>query len=245
MRRAATQLRYAKAMQMLSRDLQVLRAVGRFGQLSSLHIKAILFHDVSATPWKRALLRLSSDDLLRRIERRIPGGRGGGSAQYVYQLGSVGWSVIHGSRYRPARAVSYHSLAVADVFCTLLALSRDGTIRLVHDQIEGEARHDIEGEVFQPDLLITYDHLGKRVRRTLAIEVDMGTQKPNVIRAKITTYLRAKQLDRGRQFPVYPDVLFVTMDERRASDLRTIIKQYNGAEIFSVITFEELPEALM
>lgn len=245
MRRAATQARYAKAMRLLARDLEVLRVVGRFGQLPTSAIKQLVFHDRDMRVCTRRLESLTRDGSLARIEKRIPGGSQGGSGQYVYQLGAIGWGVIHGGRYRPARAISYHRLAVADVYVSLVVASRDGTLRIHDDKIESEARRDIEGEVFQPDLLLTVDHLERRTRRFIAIEVDMGTQKPNVIRAKLDAYTKAKAKDNGRVFPVYPDVILLTIDNRRKRDLQTIISQHRGDSIFSVYLMDEWPGLLM
>ena len=147
----ATKRRYAIAMQLAARDLLIVRLVATFSQLTSAHVDALVFNDLaSRTPCQRALRRLVRDRLLSRITRRLPGGAKGGSPQYVYQLGADGWHLFNRGKYRPMRAVNYHTLAVADTYVQAVRAQQQGELTVT--AFDTDVRILAAGVEIRPDL---------------------------------------------------------------------------------------------
>lgn len=106
--------------------------VARFRQLSAGHVHAALFADcASKTPCDRALKRLCGRGYLARLIRPV-GGDGGGSSQYVYQLGRAGWRLLGlQGTFWTARSVNLHSLAIADCFIQLRVAEQQGLLTVL------------------------------------------------------------------------------------------------------------------
>ncbi len=84
------------------RDTQVVELVGRFGFMTAEQIRHVAFGGLaSKTPLDRSLMRMTADGHLRRLARFV-GGFGGGSGQYVYQLGREGWRLLARAGHLPA-----------------------------------------------------------------------------------------------------------------------------------------------
>ena len=80
-------LRAVTAQGGVPRDVQVVELVGRFRLMTAEQIRSVVFPaQASKTPLDRALKRLTDAGYLTRLGRMV-GGFGGGSGQYVYQLG--------------------------------------------------------------------------------------------------------------------------------------------------------------
>src|SRR6266487_1921473 len=120
-----------------ARDAAVVELVGRFGQLSTTHIKAVLFPGIAShTPVNRSCARLLASHQLARVGRRASATVNGASP-YVYQLGPEGWKFcgLPGA-YQRSTAVNEHSLGVADVFVSLIEAERDGLLKLLGFELE-------------------------------------------------------------------------------------------------------------
>jgi hypothetical protein len=185
------------------RDAAVVELVGRLNQAASTHIQALLFHDVSRIPRDRCLARLVEGDYLVRVGHRAPGPHGG-NAPIVYQLGPRGWSYLgRTGRYWRRRAVSEHSLIVADIFTRLVGLDRDGTIKLLAAEPEypvGQARADLFLDAGIPGI-------GKR--RVYYLEVQRSSRR-DVIKGKLSTY---SAMFETTKLDVWPWLVFIVMDE--------------------------------
>lgn len=227
---ARTDPLYHESMNLTDRDLQILRLVGRFGQLSSGHIRDLVFDGLSDVPCKRRLAHLTKHRALARIERRTVGGTGAGSGQYVYQLGSLGWQIVRREgRYWPYRAVNYHSLAVGDVYVDLKRLERVGQLRVEFLSAEPDTWASIAGAELRPDLhVILHDLVTNRII-SLWIEVDMGTERQKQLKDKMARYYHAflhsteellEGMGIGRDFPL---VAFLVPDDDRLNELRHLV----------------------
>lgn len=222
------------------RDRAIVALVARFTQLSSAHINELLFSDVqSHTPCDRALLRLTNQHYLARIERRIVGGNKGGSGQYVYQLGRRGYYLLYEGRYNPARAINYHTLGIADCCVALKRLERDGRLTIAGFTIEPRVkigRHQLKPDIF-------FDLIWNDSRLKLWIEVDMGTQGQRQIREKLERYWHAVNEADVSEWPYFPFTLFVAVDDERAKELQWLIEQgpAEAQRQFKVATRETLP----
>lgn len=207
-----------------ARDRQIVMTVGRFGQAAAGQLRAIHFHNVTQTPLDRTLKRLVEQRYLARIERRLVGGTGAGSGQYVYQLGSAGWAALERTRqYRPMRAVSYHTLAIVDAYIELLEWERREAIRLLSFTTEPDTRQVVGGVELRPDLFVEVGEIHKQRALSLWIEVDMGTERPSVIRQKLASYYAAHKSATAAELRVFPRILFVTPDSMREHELTRII----------------------
>src|SRR5690348_5885297 len=122
----------ASRLLLAERDRAVIALVGRFRQLSAAHIGAALFPGlVSKTPLDRCLKRLTERRYLVRLARPV-GGDGGGSAQFVYQLGRLGWQLLgRTGAYWAPRTPNRHALAIADCYVKLLDAERAGKLKLL------------------------------------------------------------------------------------------------------------------
>jgi len=210
----------------LDRDRQIVMSVARFQQLSAGHLRSMLFDDLaSQTPLDRALKRLVDRKYLARIERRMVGGKGAGSGQYVYQLGRQGWLLAgREKKYWPFRAVDYHTLAIADAFVEVLELQHRGRIEILNYITEPETRTHIGGVELRPDLTLEVDDLLNGRTVTLWVEVDMGTERLSVIKAKLASYWHAYE-NAPESLRVFPQVLFLAADNDRAKELRWAVEQ--------------------
>lgn len=224
------------------RDRLIVLSIARFGQLTAGHLRTMHFNDLaSQTPLDRALKRLIERKYLARIERRMVGGTGAGSGQYVYQLGREGWKLAGKEKnYWPFRAVNYHTLAIADVYKELLDYQHAGRIAVEAFETEPESWRDIAGADLRPDLYVELADLVNGRGLALWIEVDLGTERLSIIRQKLANYWHAYE-NAPDSMKVYPQVLFIAPDAARAKELRWTIQQGNeeAQGLFMVSTIHE------
>lgn len=229
-------------MVLASRDRAIVSAVGRFGQLSSKQIRELIFDNTSKTPCDRALRRLTDSRYLARIERRMVGGDKGGSGQYVYQLGNRGHYLLKEvGKYRPARAVNYHSVAIADSYLAIRRLELDGVLDILGFTTEPDCWVNIEGSELKPDLYIELVKRGDSLK--VWFEVDLGTEGQKQIKDKLTRYWRAYNDADSRVWAEFPVVVFVAVDAERDKELVWLIDQgpADAKRLFRVTTKDQLP----
>lgn len=240
---------YYESMLATERDRQIILTVGAFNQLTSSHVKTLLFPESkSQTPVTRALTRLVASKHLARIERRLVGGLGAGSGQYVYQLGTKGWELCgRDGRYWPFRSVDYHTLAIADVFTNLKKLETTGTITLRGYETEPNSWREVAGAKLLPDLYVEIDLPAKRTTAVAWIEVDTGTERQKQIRDKLERYWHARQHVNIEQIAVWPLVVFIAPDQQRIGDLQRWLKLAlpEAQDLFVFHTQDSFMEALV
>lgn len=217
---------YDDSMFATTRDHEIVHTIGRFKQLSSGHVRDLIFHEnLSDTPAKRSLKRLAERGYLKRIERRLIGGTGAGSGQYVYQLGPLGWKITGmEGRYWPARSIDYHTLAIADSYVSLRIAERAGMVNVLTYENEPETWRELAGVQLTPDLYLELELLDKAQRLALWVEVDLGTERQSVIKDKFARYWHAYQ---HAELEVFPLVLFLTPDQHRSYDLKRWLQAGN------------------
>lgn len=226
------------AMILLDRDRQIVLSIGRFGQLAAGHVRALHFDGLTERPVYRALNRLVERKVLSRIERRMIGGTGAGSGQYVYQLGPVGWRFLgREGRYNPSRAVNHHTMALVDAYMALREYENRGRIRIDGIEVDQEGWRQVGRYKVTPDLFVEIADLGKQRNLSFWIEIDMGNQTRPTITDKLARYVGA--LNTAESFVPY--VLFIAQDGRRAAELRWMIEKFpdNVPELFMVSTASE------
>lgn len=226
---AAVKYLYLDGMELLLRDADIMRAVARFGSLTTSQIEEMFFLDLkSRTPVTRALKRLTDQGMLARVSVRLPSNRTGGSPMGCFQIGRTSWSSFNTGRYRPVRDQMklMHTLSVADTYIAIKKAERERWLDVLKVGID---QHDawvmVAGADLRPDLYVELGLREKRERVVLWIEVDMGSERQKQILEKVDRYKYA--LEHSAEYPldVFPSVLFLACDEARADELRTILRR--------------------
>lgn len=246
---ARTDPPYHEYMFMTDRDRQIILAVERFGQLTTGHIRGLFFKGLSNTPSDRALLRLTQRKYLARIERPLAGGNKGGSGQYVYQLGSKGWTDVCRieKRYWPYRATNPHMLAIADAFLALKALEEEGRYAVAGFETEPDTWLTVAGAELRPDLYVEIADPVNRQLHSWWVEVDMGTERKKQLGDKMARYYHVWEHSEESTLPTFPLVVFLVPDEQRAQELRWLIGRgkADAQQLFRVELMTTFPRSLL
>lgn len=184
-------------------------------------IRDVLFTTQSSkTPLDRTLKRLTDAGYLARLGRLV-GGFGGGSGQYVYQLGRVGWRYLgKGGGYRPLRVVDYHTLTITECFVLLKRLERSGELTIIRYDADPASRQTVGEMLLTPDAFVVLGVTTIRQKFSFWLEIDRDTENAETIRGKCVRYWRAFQSWDG---DVFPYVVFVVPDEPRRRELERIV----------------------
>lgn len=242
------------------RDRQILEHVGSLRLLRARQIQALLFPDeehaspqTAARCCRRVLERLSGARLLVRLERRVGGVRSG-SASFVYALGPLGQRVLDqgGPRRRlaePSGRFVDHTLAVAEFFVELNVHARGGGCELLEWQSEPGSWREVTTlggrVVLRPDLFVVLG-VGEYELRWF-VEVDRGSEHLPAITRKCRLYHSYyKAGSEQRRHRVFPRVLWIAPDERRAERLQTVIDTDRRltSDLFRVTTSEQALAAI-
>jgi hypothetical protein len=243
---------FALQQRLSERDRQVLDYVSQLRLLGARQIQTLAFPDerhatpiTAARSCRRVLERLTQEGLLARLERRIGGVRAG-SASYVYTLTSLGQRVLDldGTRRRLSEPSAFfvdHTLAVADFLVRLVVAARAGEFVLSEWQAEPECWRDVStlgGRiVLRPDLFVML-LVGEYELRWF-VEIDRGTEHlPTLIRKCRLYHTYYKNGVEQREHQVFPRVLWIAVDQRRAERLQEAITTDRrlATEIFRATT---------
>lgn len=209
-------------MSLTDRDRAILQLIARFKQATSRQVHELLFPTLSSyTPCNRALRRLTEQQYLVRVERRIAGGDRGGSGQYVYALGRRGYYEYFESGYSPARTVSHHSLAILDCFVTIRQLERLGVFELVVVSTEPDCHVSVGGVLLKPDLYVELRMGGETYK--MWFEVDLGTESQKQLLGKLEAVIRAFNEADATRWAMFPVTVWVGVDEARAKELAWLV----------------------
>jgi hypothetical protein len=213
------------------RDALVVRLVGRLTQAASSHIRQLIFADVDRLPMDRCLKRLTDRKYLVRIGRRAPKPQGGNTPA-VYQLGARGWWYLQkGGRYWGRRAVSPHTMNIADLFTELVVMDRDGRIRLLEIDLEHQLKR------IRADMYIDAAIPAVGKRRRFYVEVQLSA-RPDIIHKKAEAYLQAYQMSTADTWPM---VAFVVWDSYHQHQIRKLLPKH---ELFNVYLPDEFISVL-
>lgn len=219
-------------MQLPARERAVLALLAQYGQLTSRHVRGLLFRsNTSRTPATRCLARLTSLQLVRSVTKNKsqwgPTFRG---SENVFILTSAGKRLAPPNRDSFSSVVNFHLLAIADVMVEFHDLNEQQVIKLEHYDLEPDCWFWVANENVKPDALVEVTTADQSTRR-LACEVDLGTEGRGQITAKLDQYWRAFQQANADSFP---GVLFVTMEPDRSKQIQRLISQHPGSELFRV-----------
>jgi len=214
-------------MRFTSRDADIIQAVDQFGQLTSGHIWHCHFDNTNKNSMDRVLKRLVALKLLARVERRLVGGNGGGSGQYVYQLGAAGHEYLDKrGKYVPShRTVKQHMLEIADAYGEFVTAEESGNIRILNYLTEPNTHMDIAGAKVRPDLFMEYELVGKGEGRSLWLEIDRGHESLPVISEMVKRYVHVFKYATKRDVERVPAVVFLVPDDRRKRSIESVIRR--------------------
>ena len=195
--------------------------VGRFRIMTAEQIRAVVFAaQASKTPLDRALKRLVDAGYLARLGRMV-GGFGGGSGQYVYQLGRAGWRLLgKGGGYRPLRVIDLHTLTIAECFVVLKRLERARELTVVRYDADPISRQTVGETLLTPDAYVELGVSALKLKYCFWLEIDRDTENAETIKGKCVRYWRAFHSWNG---DVFPYVVFVVPDVGRQRELERII----------------------
>lgn len=221
------------------RDRVVVQLVARFSQLASSHVADLEFSGLAShTSCDRTLRRLTARGYLARIERRTVGGSRGGSGQYVYQLGRLGWAMYRTGRYAPWRAINYHALGIADAYIALVKLERAGSLKIVGFSTEPDCWVTIGRRELKPDFYVELARPGVEGIIKLWLEYDTGSEGQRQIKEKFERYWNAYNEADDSEYPVFPLVVFVAVDDYRTQELRWLLEQgtKDARQLFRILS---------
>lgn len=227
-------------MKVSTRDLRVISFVARFGQVLEDDVRRVLFaSNASATPCNRTLRRLVEGKFLARIE--VPGIRNpnGGRRPFVYQVGPAGWKLAKTEgTYWQARSVNQHSLAIASVYVSLFE-----KLDIITYETEPDSHVKINYVPLLPDLYVKLN-LGDKVRQVW-LEIDLGTERPKQLKEKLAKYHHAWD-GAGENWNPWPLVCFVVPDERRKTELASLIAQTpkESQPMFRLALFDDVVQVV-
>jgi len=237
------------------RDAEIVRLISRFGQLGAGHVQALVFSaNASGTPCRRVLARLASIGYLHRVERRMAGGKGAGSGQYVYSLGPLGYRFMtpKGGKFTPQRTVKWHTLAIADAYVGMVTAG----LELAGYATEPDSWRDVEGVKIRPDM-----HVELADGRVWWLEIDLGSESQRDLADKMNNILDAREKSGiyettrpdGSTFREvvglvpFPRVIFIVPDKYRADEIRWVMKRLgdDAAELFDVVAVDNFPHSVL
>lgn len=229
------------------RDLSLLELVFTHRFLTTGQLHQFLFHDHATTltgarSCRRTLARLESLDLLERPIRRV-GGLSAGSASSIWMLASAGQRLLNlraglgaiGRVREPGDRFIRHYLAIGDAHLALVTAQRAGQLELGTVQIEPACWRSYLGQggerqLLKPDLYAVAtaveDGRPSEYEDSWFIEVDRATESlPTVLRQCQQYEAYRRQGSEQTEHDVFPKVLWVVPDERRATSLRDGIQR--------------------
>lgn len=233
------------------RDGQILRLVHELRLVRSYHVEGLIFTEGSpltrARRARSALARLDELGLLARLERRIGGVRSGSSG-YLYSLGPAGRRLL-GLRAdvgwrEPGLAFALHTLAAADLHLALGKAEQAGAIERFEVEHEPAVWRRFTGlggadQWLKPDLSAVV--VTAAYELLWFIEIDRGTESLTRIARKAEQYIAYWRTGaEQRRLGVFPRVLWVAPDERRAGALEAAIQRLpKPAQNLMLVTTED------
>lgn len=245
------------------RDRRVLELIDRHRFLTTNHIEGLVFTGhasplSAARSCRRVLRRLERLGLLDRPLRPI-GGMYAGSHSSVWMLTSTGRRLRNleagrgaiGRIREPGERFVAHYLAIADAHLALLEAARKSLVLLDTVQIEPEAWRSylgLSGEplTLKPDLSAVTVPLTNGTPGEFEdhwfIEIDRGTESIPTLLGQCRQYEVYRASGTEQQHGgVFPVVLWVVPDHRRAGNLTGAIARTNGLDpnLYRITTPDE------
>jgi hypothetical protein len=218
------------------RDMDIMRGVAEFLQLSMPHIRDLYFRDRSHSIADAVVGRLVRLEYLARVGRRRSQPQGGAGA-WVYQLGRYGRAKFD-LEGRGPRNVNDHALMVADTLMEFRQAERDGLLRIKRREVE------LPVQRVRADLFMAVDFPAQRRDSSYFLEIDRGNESKPIILDKIAGYWQAYTTGTDEFFPY---VVFVVPNVLIAQQVRGFVRAApeERQEMVRVFLLDELIAELM
>jgi hypothetical protein len=201
------------------------------------------------------LKRLTDQQLLSRLERRV-GGQRAGSDGYVYALDIAGQRLIDPgqSRYRrpwtPGTKFLSHSLAISELYVRIKEASK-GTGHLETFDAEPacwRVFHGLGGQrqLLKPDAYVVT--VSERYEDHWFVEVDLATEDSTKLLLKAKSYVRYWQSGREQaRIGLFPRVIWIVPDKHRAQAVGNALSKLSaeGWQLFAITTAERAVDQLL
>ena len=243
------------------RDMEVLESVATNRFLTSHQIRRTHFaaHATDAAAIRstnRALARLAGLGLVAHLERRVGGVRAG-SGSHVWTLTEAGARLLRATgemdglplrlrAHEPTASFLEHTLAIAEVCLRLTEAERHGKFAIIELQREPDcwrahSRRHGDDIRLRPDLsLVT---ASGEYEDHWFLEIDRDTEPPSRVIRACLKYEVYRQTDaEQKRTGIFPAVVWVVPDSKRASTLRTHIAATEGLSRghYAVVTLDDL-----
>jgi hypothetical protein len=221
------------------RDWQIISTLARVRVATAAQLEVLHFDDIAKRRVRRRLASLTDRRVLARLPRsggRMIGGPKSGSSGHVYVLDAAGQrlaSLADGGRVRRPWALGAafldHSLSVTEVYVRLVMAERAGSLRVVRIVGEPGTWRSFLGPgggrfVLKPDAYVVLLVDGNE--NYWFLEVDLDTEHAPTIARKCNLY-RSYWVSgaEDERTGVFPRVLWLVPDERRAEVIRGVIRR--------------------
>ena len=232
------------------RDWLIISTLARVRAATSAQLIALHLSDVHLRRAQRKLTGLVHKRILARLPRTVGGPRAGSSG-HVYALDVAGQRLAElaadGRARRPWRlgaAFLAHTLAVTDVYVRLVQAGRSGSLRVLQFAAEPASWRSFHGPgggrvTLKPDAYAVL--LVDGYEDHWFLEVDLATEAAPTIAGKCGVYRSYWQSGTEQaRLGLFPRVLWLAPDERRADVLRRVVRRQPDAaqSLFDVAVFE-------
>ena len=217
--RAAAVVPYTMEVQLTTKEQAILKWVGRFQQLSTRQVKALVYPGQPFDPQRRAINQLLEHKLLSLVNQKHYASAGGGNRMHVFQIGREGRKLYDVGRRGISRVVNYHALAIADVYISLLEAERAGQATIFAYATEPDSHIEFGSVYLKPDLYVDVGLKANGKRRAFWVEVDLGSERQKQVMEQITAYKMAFDASGDYPLPLYPRVVFLAVDDERAQEI--------------------------
>jgi hypothetical protein len=244
-------------------DLEVLGFVGTYRLVTGKQLvrrfwlAADADEDRRARVGRRALKRLSDWRVLDPLPGRARGGVRGGSDTLIYSVGVVGakllaWHGLTSKRLgKPSERLTAHTLTICELAVRLHEAR--ATIECIETHAEPECWFSFLGPMLaqlwaKPDLYLRLALPGGEWESSWFCELDMDSENKGTLLAKSRRYLdHYRSGSFQRDHGVYPKVLWIVPDSRRATQLEEILRQLpaDARRLFAVCRFDDAIDFLI
>jgi Replication-relaxation len=240
-----------------ARDWEIITTLSRVRVATAGQLQALHFANVASRRARRRLASMAGRRILARLPRTVGGSRAGSSG-HVYALDVAGQRLSDlATGGRPGRpwplgaGFLAHSLAVTEVYVRLVLAERAGLLHIARFVGEPGSWRRFFGPgggrvVLKPDAYVVLlvgddeDHW--------FLEVDLGTESAPTVARKCNLYRSYWQSGTEEaRTGVFPRVLWLVRDERRAQVLHGVVQRQPGeaAELFDVALSSEVVERVL
>lgn len=237
----------ALADRLSERDLNIIRSVDRFRFLQAEQLRRLYFHEIStpggsARICRRALARLVDERLLHRLSRRVGGVRAGSSG-HIYALATAGRRLLayrdggglpsDRGVYEPGEGFVQHTLAIAELYVSLVETERAGRLHMVRFDPEPDCWRTPPAAfagsvVLKPDAYVElaageYEHAN-------FVEVDLASEGRQALLRKLRAYVSYYRSGREQaEHGWFPRIVWITTTQARTTVIQALIRTLPGA----------------